>query len=110
MPGNIDAVFACALSKITYQVQARLQGKDPTPVMDRGSEPPITVVASDKEIKAFACDPLFGLRIRELLPGKRTCRFRLAHAVHCKCVMHRCGTEQVALGAVADVFERAGIN
>src|SRR5271155_5253680 len=110
MPGNIDAVFAFAQSEIAHHVQTRLQGKDPTAVMDRGSEPAITVVASDKEVKAFSCDPSFDVRIRELLPGKRTFRFRLARAVYCKCVVRRSGTEQIALRAVADVFECAGIN
>src|SRR5580692_4101376 len=77
---------------------------------DRRREPPVSVVASDKEIKMFSPDPLFGLGASKLLPSKWTCRFRLALAVNSQGVVHRRAAEQIAFCAVADVLKRARIN
>src|ERR1700674_440896 len=110
MPGNIEPMFANALSEITYQEKTSLQRKDPTPMLDRGREPAIAIVASDEEIEGFSHDPLFSFHVSELLPRKRASKFRLARAVYPKRVVHGGAAEQVALRAVPDVLERARID
>src|SRR5208282_2808358 len=110
MPADIESMFARALREIAYQEKTGLQRNDPAPVQDRGHKPAIAIVACDQEVEGFSRDPLFGLGVSELPPGKRTRRFRLARAIYPQRVVHGCAAEQVAFGAVADIFERARID
>src|SRR4029077_5230903 len=111
MPRQFQLVFPFSLGNVANHPEMTFVMKHPPLVSHRRSQPPISIMVSDKQTKPLSQGPKVHGDIRQFAPCKGRNSLGLIALIHAQRIMRRSSAEEIPVSeGVAHVLERSRVH